>query len=131
MSNASVFFSASVIWGVIGPARMFGPSSIYNPLMYFFLIGALLPIPFYFLYKRYPRTWVKYINIPVILNATGLMPPAPAVEFPIWCFLGYLFQHVLKKRRSEWFKKFNYVLSAGLDSGLAIAALVIFFALQL
>jgi len=50
-SNTNVFFSASVIWGVIGLARMFGPSSIYYPLLYFFVIGFFLPIPFYFLSK--------------------------------------------------------------------------------
>jgi len=31
---------------------------------------------------------------------------------------------------SSWWSKYNYVLSAGLDSGLAISALLIFFCLQ-
>ncbi|URD76114.1 OPT oligopeptide transporter protein [Musa troglodytarum] len=31
----AVFFSASIIWGVVGPLRMFGPESIYSSLNYF------------------------------------------------------------------------------------------------
>jgi len=128
--NAGVFFSASVIWGLIGPARMFGPESIYNPVLYFFLFGALLPIPFYYLGKRYPTSWVKYINIPVILTATAIMPPAKTIAYPMWCLIGFIFQYVIRRRYKVWFDKYNYVLSAGLDSGLTISTLLIFFALQ-
>jgi len=130
-SNSNVFFSASVIWGVIGPARMFGPSSIYNPLMYFFLIGFLLPVPFYFLSRAYPNSWVRFIHIPVILAATGNMPPAPAVEYPSFCFVGFFFMYYLRNYHRGWWAKFNYILSAALDSGTGISALVIFLLLQL
>ncbi|CAF4309024.1 unnamed protein product, partial [Rotaria magnacalcarata] len=42
--NANTFFSASIIWGAIGPIKMFGKGSIYSHLLYGFLIGAILPI---------------------------------------------------------------------------------------
>ena len=32
-----VFFNASVIWGLIGPARIFSPGQIYGGLLWFFL----------------------------------------------------------------------------------------------
>ncbi|KAF9297372.1 hypothetical protein BGZ91_010121, partial [Linnemannia elongata] len=35
---ANTFYSASVIWGVIAPNLMFGPTSIYNAINYLFLI---------------------------------------------------------------------------------------------
>lgn len=34
------FFTASVLWGTLGPKKMFGSGAIYNGLLYCFLIGA-------------------------------------------------------------------------------------------
>ena len=80
----NTFYSASVIWGVISPNKMFGPTSIYNPINYFFVVGFLLPIPFYYLKKKYPNTWLDNIHIPVLLAATGMMPPASAYHYTNW-----------------------------------------------
>ncbi|RAL13267.1 small oligopeptide transporter, OPT family [Aspergillus homomorphus CBS 101889] len=38
---------------------------------------------------------------------------------------------LIKTRRPHWWAKYNYVLSAALDSGVAVSAIVIFFALTL
>ncbi|KAF8934583.1 hypothetical protein BGZ47_010304 [Haplosporangium gracile] len=52
----NTFYSASVIWGVIAPNLMFGPSLMYNAVNYFFVLGLGLPLPFYFIKKAYPNT---------------------------------------------------------------------------
>ncbi|KAI9597038.1 oligopeptide transporter [Syncephalis fuscata] len=109
-SNARVFYSASVIWGVIGPDRMFGSSGFYSALNWCFLIGFLLPVPFWLLSRRYPNSWFKYIHIPVFIGGTAIMPPAQPGMYTS-C-------------------RFNYVLSAGMDSGIALAGVIIFFAFQ-
>lgn len=36
----NTFFTASVLWGTLGPKKMFGAGAIYNGLLYCFLIGA-------------------------------------------------------------------------------------------
>ncbi|KAJ2919901.1 hypothetical protein MD484_g457, partial [Candolleomyces efflorescens] len=147
---AEVFGTASIIWGVIGPARQFSKGQIYygaskllgplerhrvlsifpTALVLFFPLGALLPCFAYMLAKRYPRSWVKYLNFPVILAGTGLIPPANAVNYVTWGITGFIFQYVIRRRRFEWWSKYNYVLSAALDSGVAISVIVIFFCLQ-
>ncbi|KAI8064712.1 OPT family small oligopeptide transporter [Gongronella butleri] len=124
--SANTFYSASVIWGAIGPQRMFGPGTFYNATLYFFLIGFLLPIPFYFMAKKYPNTWWRWVHIPLIFNATGMMPPAVPINFSSWCLVGFIFMYVLRKYRHEWWRKYNYVTSAAFDCGLAISILVIF-----
>ncbi|KAI8604603.1 OPT family small oligopeptide transporter [Dissophora ornata] len=129
--GANVFFSASVIWGVIAPERMFGPSSIYHPLMYFFIFGFLLPIPFYFFSRRYSGTVVDRIHTPVLLTSTGMMPPARPYQYANWLVVGFIFQFWVRRYRNSWYNRFNYILSAALDSGVAVAALVIFFSLQM
>jgi len=128
--GANVFFSASVIWGVIAPERMFGTSSIYHPLMYFFLFGLFIPFPFYFFSRRFPGTIVDRIHTPVLLTATGMMPPARPFQYANWLSVGFVFQFCVRRYRPEWYQRFNYIMSAALDSGVALSALVIFFTLQ-
>ncbi|KAG0324724.1 hypothetical protein BGZ99_001502 [Dissophora globulifera] len=52
--NLDLFFSASLLWGAISPKRLFAEGSIYHFLPYCFLLGILLPIPCYVMYRHYP-----------------------------------------------------------------------------
>ncbi|KAF8934581.1 hypothetical protein BGZ47_010302 [Haplosporangium gracile] len=125
--HANTFYSASVIWGVIAPNLMFGPTSIYNAVNYFFLIGFILPIPFYWFKKWFPNTWVDNVHIPVMLAATGLMPPAQAYNYTNWLAVGFAFQFFARRYHSEWHLRFTYVMSAAFDSGVAFFGLLSFF----
>lgn len=37
----------------------------------------------------------------------------------------------MRRNRFRWWSKFNFILSAGLDSGTVLSGVLIFFALQL
>ncbi|KAF3902159.1 hypothetical protein ABW21_db0205880 [Orbilia brochopaga] len=129
--NAGVFFNASIIWGVIGPARIFSPGQIYSSLMWFFLIGAATPAIFYLLTRRFPNSFFRYVNGPVIFSGSGLIPPATPLNYLAWGIVGFVFNHHLRKRFSGWWSSYNYLTSAGLDVGLALCTILIFFALSL
>lgn len=126
-----VFFSASVIWGLIGPARMFSPGQIYSGLFFFFLVGAVTPVAIYFAAKRYPKSPLKYLMAPLIFGGSGSIPPATPLNYLSWGLVGYGFQHVVRKRHFGWWSRLNYLTSSGLDLGLALSTLVIFFAFTL
>ena len=128
--NTTVFGTASIIWGVIGPARIFSGGQLYNKLMWFFLVGAGVPVLSYFVQKRFPQSFLKYVNWPVVFTGTGLIPPATPMNYVSWCVVGFIFNYVVRRRNFSWWAKYNYVLSAGLDSGLAISTIVIFFCLN-
>ncbi|KDN37828.1 hypothetical protein RSAG8_09882, partial [Rhizoctonia solani AG-8 WAC10335] len=128
--STEVFGTASIIWGVIGPALQFSKGQIYYGLSFFFLIGAIAPALAWLVSRRYPNSFVKYVNFPVIFNGTGLIPPASAINFVPWAIVGFIFQYVIRRRHFQWWVKYNYVLSAALDSGVAISIVVIFFCLQ-
>ncbi|TVU15923.1 hypothetical protein EJB05_39467, partial [Eragrostis curvula] len=51
-----VFFDASVIWGLVGPRRIFGPLGYYNALNWFFLGGLIGPCSYGCCAGRSPRT---------------------------------------------------------------------------
>lgn len=79
--NVSVFFNASVIWGVIGPARMFGKGSIYSGLQWFWLAGAITPVFTWLLARRFPRSIWRYVNMPLIFGGSGWIPPSGVYNY--------------------------------------------------
>jgi hypothetical protein len=113
-----------------GPLKMFGPKSVYWPLLYGFLIGALLPVPVWILRRKYPRiSWLQYVHFPIILSATSMIPPAPPGEYPSWLIIGFLFNYVLFRHAHAWWKRYAFVFSTAMNCGIVVSALIIFFAL--
>jgi len=129
--GSNTFATASVIWGAIGPRRLFSPGAPYSALLWFFLIGILAPIPFYFLARRFPLSFYRYINIPVFFAGLGAMPPASGINYVSWVLWGFVFNFVVRRFHFRWWMRYNYILSAALDSGFALSLLIIFFALGL
>ncbi|XP_048235829.1 oligopeptide transporter 1 isoform X2 [Ricinus communis] len=127
-----VFYNASIIWGLVGPLRMFGRLGLYYNMNYFFLFGLLAPVVVWIFSRLFPeQKWIKLINIPVILSATGAMPPARAVNYTSWFTVGIFFNFFVYKKYKKWWARHNYILSAGLDAGVAFLAILCYFTLQL
>lgn len=61
-ASTKVFYTASVIWGVVGPRSLFSSGQTYSFLRYFFLFGAVAPVIPYLLVKRYPNSVVRYVK---------------------------------------------------------------------
>ncbi|OLL24788.1 Sexual differentiation process protein isp4 [Neolecta irregularis DAH-3] len=125
--GATVFFNASIIWGVVGPKRLFSYGQIYYSQLWFFLLGALLPIPVYFLQKRYPNRWFKYVNTPLFFGGIGMIPPATAINYVSWAAVGFIFNYLIRHKYFQWWSKYNYILSAALDCSLALSTIFLFF----
>ncbi|KAI9818049.1 MAG: hypothetical protein M1827_000673 [Pycnora praestabilis] len=129
--NGRVFFQASVIWGLIGPQRIFSPGSIYSKLLWFFLLGASLPVIIYAGARMFPKSNIRYLSAPIIFGGTGDLPPATPLNYLSWGIVGTIFNKFIRNRHRGWWSQYNYITSAGLDVGLAISTIVIFFALSL
>lgn len=127
----NVFYSASIIWGVIGPLRMFTSLGNYALLNWFFLVGFLAPFPVWWLSIKFPeKKWIKYIHMPVILGGATSLPQAKAVHYICWGVVGIFFNWYVYKRHKGWWVRHTYVLAAALDAGVAIMGVLIFFCLQ-
>ncbi|KAI3725622.1 hypothetical protein L1987_65413 [Smallanthus sonchifolius] len=127
-----VFYDASVIWGLVGPKRIFGSLGPYSSLNWFFLGGFLGPLVVYLFHKAFPnQKWIKLINLPVILGSCAAMPPATTLNFNSWVFVGTIFNFFVLKYRKRWWQKYNYVLSAALDAGLAFMGILLYFSLTM
>ncbi|KAL8136597.1 hypothetical protein V2J09_002598 [Rumex salicifolius] len=125
-----VFFDASVIWGLVGPKRIFGHLGNYKAMNWFFLGGAIGPFIVWLFQKSFPRlTWIPLINLPVLLGATAYMPPATALNYNSRIIVGTVFNFFVFRYRKKWWQRYNYILSAALDAGVAFMAVVLYFSL--
>ncbi|KAF8550793.1 hypothetical protein OG21DRAFT_369595 [Imleria badia] len=128
--NTEVFATGSIVWGVIGPMRMFSSGQIYSALTYWFLIGAVCPLIAYMVHLKWPDSFIRYVNFPVIFSGPGAIAYASGLNYVAWAIVSFIFQYHIRRRHFSWWIKYNYVLSAALDTGLACAVILIFFILQ-
>ncbi|KAH9621725.1 hypothetical protein KSS87_000587, partial [Heliosperma pusillum] len=129
-ANYHVFFDASVIWGLAGPKRIFENLGTYKALNWFFLGGALGPLIVWFFHKKFPKkSWIPLINLPVFFSATVYLPPASALNYNAWIIVGTIFNFFIFRYRKQWWQRYNYILSAALDAGVAFMAVVLYISL--
>nr|GEV50314.1 oligopeptide transporter 4-like [Tanacetum cinerariifolium] len=124
----TIFFDASVIWGLVGPKRIFGPLGNYGALNWFFLGGIMGPVAVWLCHKALPSvSWIPLINLPVLLGATAYMPLTGAVTYNSWILVGTIFNFFVFRYQKMWWKRYNYILSAALDAGVASMDILLYF----
>ncbi|KAI1369950.1 OPT family small oligopeptide transporter [Xylaria arbuscula] len=129
--NGRAFFSSSIVWGVIGPQRMFGPGSLYVNFNWFWLVGGALPVVIWVMVRKLRINFARHLNAPILLGAMAWLPPATPLSFSSWAIVGLVFNYFIRKRYDSWWRKYNYITAAGLDAGLIIATIIVFFAITL
>ncbi|KAJ5752388.1 OPT oligopeptide transporter [Penicillium odoratum] len=126
----TTFFTSSVIWGAIGPRRLFAEGTMYNATLYGFLCGALLPVPFYLLSKYYPKSGARYIYSPLLLYGMMNFAPYNLTYAVAPLLVGTVFNFYIKRHYLAWWEKYAYVLTSSFGAALAISAVIIFFAVE-
>ncbi|KAI8937030.1 hypothetical protein NX059_006250 [Plenodomus lindquistii] len=124
---ARVHFNGSILWGVVGPKRFFGPGALYRPLVWAFLVGAIAPVILWYFARKDRKSILRKVNLAVVFGSLSWIPPATGLNFSVWAIVCYIFNYEIRNRRKNWWKKYNMMLSAALDSGLAFGVVVIFF----
>ncbi|OVA19755.1 Oligopeptide transporter [Macleaya cordata] len=120
-----VLFSRSMIWGGVGPSRMFAPHGLYSKIYYFFLIGVVATGMVWILSRMFPeKKWIRLTNVPLIFSSAAFMVPTAPVHYWSWFTVGIIFNLVVYRKYKGWWAKYNYDLSNGLAIGSAFLALV-------
>lgn len=103
----------------------------------------------WYLYKKTGRKIFKDINWPLFYVGTYNVPPATGINYTSWALVNWIFNGYIKQRAFAWWSKYNvsfpalklgflrkyadeiqYVLAAAIDTGRAIAGIIIFFAVS-
>ncbi|OBT55803.1 hypothetical protein VE04_03961 [Pseudogymnoascus sp. 24MN13] len=111
-------FNSYVIFGVIGPRRIFGETGLYKNFLWLFLVGALTPK-------------MRYVSAQLLFGGMGFIPPATPLTYISWMVVGLIFNHFIRRRFSGWWNNYNYLTSGGMDLGLALCLIIMFFAVSL
>ncbi|KAL7748160.1 OPT superfamily [Sorochytrium milnesiophthora] len=121
------YFSASLLWGALGPKRFFIDS--YGPLVLAaFLSGLILPIVcklgYEFIGGAIP--WAL-INAPILFNITQ---PGGNNGGPVSMIItSFIFQFFMYRYRTKWWQRYNYVLSVAFDVAAALVTVIVALAL--
>ncbi|KAA1114252.1 hypothetical protein PGT21_001928 [Puccinia graminis f. sp. tritici] len=123
------YYTASVIWGAIGPERVYSAGRIYHALTYFFLIGAVVPIPLWYLAKKRGGSFWKYINVPVFLaGSLNWSPYNMSYAFPM-LYVALFVNGYLRRFYFPWWSKYHWVLATSLAASIAVFGVIWFFAI--
>jgi OPT family oligopeptide transporter len=100
------FSTSSVLWGTLGPKKVFGPGAVHGGLLWCFALGAVLPIPFYFLRKKFKI--FAYVHIPIALSG-GTIWSSPFSMGNVWpaVLMSYIFNYYIKRCYLGWWSKYN------------------------
>lgn len=152
-NGSEIYYSAAVLWGAIGPARVFG--QIYPALKYMFLLGFLAALVWWSV-KRFgpyarewcrarmptvmfkvlnflvftPISWLRNVHPSLLLNGMLYWAPTNLSYWTSGLYFSIVFMYYLRRYKTAWWEKYNYVLSAALSGAVAFSGIIIFFAVQ-
>ena len=126
------FYSLSVIWGVLGPKAFFGQSSEYGWIYYGFLLGPLAVLMVWCIHRWAPHCEIEtYVNPVVIFHGATLFPIYTTTNLMTSAMVAFFFTGYVYRCHPAWFRKYNYLLGAGLDCGSQLAQTVMVFAITI
>ncbi|GJJ75281.1 hypothetical protein EMPS_07639 [Entomortierella parvispora] len=124
--NVQTYWGSALIYGALGPQRMFSNAGGYGFIFYGFLVGAIIPIILWALSKKFPKvSWEKF-NIAIIAGGMSAYPNGYSMGILGGTVTAILFQFYLFRYHKAWWQKYTFILSAALDTGAAFTGLFIF-----
>jgi OPT oligopeptide transporter protein len=109
---------------------MYGIGSRYQIVSIGFLVGIILPVPFWLIHKYVPggsKLRLDYWNIAIICGYLGSLSHGTTSAFLFHFAVGFASQFWLRKYKTNWFIKYNYIMSAGLDGGAQVISFLLTF----
>ena len=109
------------LFGEYGLARIFHD---HPEFMWFSLVSLIIGISAPFARRAVPPEWRRYVPNTVLI---GLAQFPPANAFSIFTGLAFalFFQIYLQKRHQQFYDKYRFVSTSGMNSGVGIGGLVL------
>jgi hypothetical protein len=77
-----------------------------------------------------PISWLRDVHPSLIINGFLWWAPLNLTYFTGAVYLSFGFMYYLRRYKTAWWEKYNYVLAAALNAGVALSGVIIFFAVQ-
>ena len=121
-------FNTQGIWGLFG-SHIFAPGGRYVWIMWFFLVGAAVPIAHFAYMKWRPRSKLSMFDPILFLAGGAQVPSVTGFNVSTWFVAAFVFNFAIHRRFTAWWRKYNLVTAVGLDCGVAITAILVYFAI--
>ncbi|KAJ7691568.1 OPT oligopeptide transporter protein-domain-containing protein [Mycena rosella] len=121
--------SQSVAWGGLSH-QLFAVHQRYQWVAWAYVVGLFVPVPFWIIYRFWPKLRTDYLYTPVICYYIGWLSVGINTSVLSYFIVAYLSQWWLRTRYPRWFTKYNYILAAALDGGTQVMVFILSFAVQ-
>ncbi|KAJ7207394.1 OPT oligopeptide transporter [Mycena haematopus] len=121
------FNSNAVSWGALAK-ELYSPSSTYALVPLSIIIGLFVPIPFYILHRYFPKAHFNSVITPMLTVQIGYLSGGINSSVFMTFLLCIFSQYYLRKYRPNFFRKYNFLMSAALDGGTEVMTFVYSFA---
>ncbi|KAJ6519993.1 OPT oligopeptide transporter [Mycena sanguinolenta] len=121
------FNSNAVSWGALAK-ELYSPSSTYALIPLSIIIGLFVPIPFYILHRYFPKAHFDSVITPMLTVQIGFLSTGINSSVFMTFLLCIFSQYYLRKYRPNFFRKYNFLMSAALDGGTEVMTFVYSFA---
>lgn len=129
--NVNTFFMASILWGTIGPRKLFGAEGQYRFIQLGWAMGFVAPLLLWGVQRLFPsQKWLRMVSPVLMFAAPTSVPYNLSYLIPAMPF-GYVSWVWIRGRHLAFWSRYNYVTSAALTTGVAISSIVLFFAFAL
>lgn len=109
---------------------MFSIGRTYQSIILALPLGLLIPLPTYFLHRRFPTAGFQHLVTPVICWYLGFLSVGINSSVFMFFAIGFFVQFYVRRRWPEWFVKYNYIVAAGISGGTELLVFVTTFAVQ-
>jgi hypothetical protein len=125
--NVQQYNSQAIAWGGLAN-HLFNVGQRYEWIPLSFLIGFIIPLPFWGLHKLFPRAGFSYWNTAIITWYIGWLCVGINSSILTFFLVGWFSQFYLRKYKPAFFIKYNYILSAAMDGGTQVIVFIMTFA---
>lgn len=124
--NVQQFNTLAIAWSIA--SKMFSVGSRYEWVTLSYLVGFLVPLPTYFMYRWTKNPKWGYINPSIILWYMGNLFVGINSSLTMFFILAFISQFWIRKYHAELFVKYNYLVSAAMDGGTQVMVFILTFA---
>ncbi|KLO16064.1 OPT oligopeptide transporter [Schizopora paradoxa] len=119
--------SQAIAWGGLAH-ELFANGKRYDWVAWAYVLGLIVPVPFWLVHKKYPSLRLDYLYTPVICYYIGWLCVGINSSILSYFSIAWFSQWFLRTRYPKWFVKYNYILGAALDGGTQVMVFILSFA---
>ncbi|KAG1830315.1 OPT oligopeptide transporter protein-domain-containing protein [Suillus variegatus] len=121
--------SQAIAWG--GLAReLFSSGQRYQWVPLSYVIGLVVPLPFWIIHRYWPKLRMDYCYTPIICAYIACLSVGINSSAMSYYTIAFLSQWWIRTRYPRWFKEYNYLVGAALDGGTQVMVFILSFAVQ-